>query len=139
LGCNGWAARLLKGMGRSRQHIPHTFEFVALEFSAARRCPRQPPVHQCHQVAPNVAVIAVAAKHFLRITRVHGNLSLPGVIAAAPEWAIDPHLLAGAGDIKRHTALGRRFLQRGLRLDVVDAGVSRLIHQIRGEFMQMLR
>ena len=57
------------------------------------------------------------------------GLEIARVIARATERAIEPGLFSRPMHFKCHTALGRRFLQRGLGLEVIDADVLGLIHR----------
>ena len=70
----------------------------------------------------------MTCENALGADRVHAKFSFSCVIAAASEWTVEPHLAAGAVYVERHAALGRRFLEGCLGLEIVDALVRGIGH-----------
>ena len=70
----------------------------------------------------------MAGENFLRIPRVNRQFTLASVIAFAPERTVKPDLTARTLDLDDDIAFCRRFLERCLRLRVIDAQITGLIH-----------
>ena len=90
-------------------------------------------MHEGEEVSPHLAAVGVAGEDFLWVTGIDRDFPLAGVIAGAPEWAVESNLAAAAVHLDRHAALRRSFLERSLGLEVIDAAVLGIAHSSKGK------
>ncbi len=77
-------------------------------------------------------------ENFLRVFRVHGNLTATAMIADTSKRTIEANLFPVPMNVKRDATLYRRLFERCFRLELIDVDVTGTIQGIGGKSMPML-
>ena len=80
-----------------------------------------PAVHQVEQVTTTLAAVRVASPLLRVVGGIDGDLAFAVLVAFAVKRAVDPHVVAAAGDVELRAALGGGFFERVQQL--VAAGL----------------